>query len=359
MINVKSLGDSLDLRSYARLLETRHPFFDQLKALVDDKDFFNVKITAAVDDKLKCSINALNDNRRSLLNLTTDEMLSNTNYVSLLNSFKIRSLLSPLGHRSVPYFMIFRRNPNLSATQLTAREFDSVTRYTKYPQLSEAIKALILNPVNTQGSFHINKIYAGRDKALVNVCTLSSKSLRATQRSDEESMICIYKIGLVLAPGELISWTKRIRKLTSTRHKNVLLRVAHGDVFSNSRLHRFGLKDTAMCFNCQEPVETPLHRIIECPKAQISWQLLDELKIRIGLNQLSDHSIENILGAKDKIDKIELALQSELLLRLISTGEEYDPKRLILASLKVIAHSEKLVPDLKTRIFNEITRIQA
>ena len=41
MVNVKLLNDSLDLRSFARLLISKHPFFEQINALiVDNADFF-------------------------------------------------------------------------------------------------------------------------------------------------------------------------------------------------------------------------------------------------------------------------------------------------------------------------------
>ena len=168
-------------------------------------------------------------------------------------------------------------------------------------------------------------------------------------------MISIYKSGLILAPGELVSWTKRIKKLTSTRHKNVLLRVAHGDVFSNERLHRFGLRDNAGCANCNDNSETPMHIVLSCPKALRTWELLDELRARLGLNRLTDHSFENILGAKDKLTKVELALQAEVLLRIISSQESYNPESLIKASTKVIYHSERLSRDLKNIFTNELS----
>ena len=80
---------------------------------------------------------------------------------------------------------------------------------------------------------------------------------------------------LILTPGEVISWTKKIKKLTSTRHENILLRAAHGDIFSIARLLKFGLKDNPKCSNCPEPVEANQHRIAECPKAIETWRKLE------------------------------------------------------------------------------------
>ena len=167
-------------------------------------------------------------------------------------------------------------------------------------------------------------------------------------------MICVYKAGLILSPGEVVSWTRHMCKLTSTRHKNILLRVAHGDVFSNERLNRFRLRDSPGCSNCNEPYESPLHRVVECPNARRSWEILDETKVRIGLSRLTDHSLENILGTKDTLTKLELTLQAELLLRITSTSEGYDPSQLVKASVKLIYHSENLNPDIRERLRREI-----
>ena len=354
MINVRSLSDSLNLRSYARLIKSNHPFLKQIYPLIEIKDPFNVKTNAPVDSKITCAIKAVNRNRSKILELGTDEILVNAGLVSLLNEVKLKDIISVAGLRSVPFFMVHRRIPNSSVTRLTDREFDSIERYLKYPQLNEAFRTLIRLGLNIQPNVPMSELFLLKSKVCVSICTLSSKALRLNQLDDEESMICVYKSGLILDPGELISWTKQTRRLTSTRHRNTLLRVAHGDVFSNERLHRFGLKDNPKCCNCNEPNESPRHRILDCPTARRTWNLLEETKLRLGLNQLSDYSLENILGAKDKLSQIELALQAELLLKIISTSDTYDPKRLVKSSLKTISYCERLDPAMHDSFRNEI-----
>ena len=357
MINVRSLNDSLNLRSFARLIKSNHPFFKQILSLIDSKDPFNVKINAPVDVKLMCAIKAVNRNRSKMLELRTEEILINAGIVSLLNNVKLKDLLSMTGLRSVPFFLIHRRAPDCAPTRLTEQEFRSIERFIKYPQLNSAIRALIASGLNAPLNVPIDELYLRKSKACVSICSLSSKAFRLNEQNDEDTMICIYKSGLILNPGELTSWTNQTRKLTSSRHKNTLLRVAHGDVFSNDRLHRFGLKDNPNCSNCDEPNESPIHRILECPAARRTWALLEEIKPRLGLNQLSDLSIENLLGAKDRLNKIELALQAEVLLKLISNGDRYEPKRLVNSSLKVISYCERLEADMLGKLKNELQAI--
>ena len=354
MINIRALNDSLDLRSYARLLKSEHPFFKQIKSCLNVRDPFNVKIDVRVDGKMECAIKALNKNRTKILNLACDSFLANANLVKLVNQFRIKNFFSAAGCNSMQFFMAYRRNRNLTVTGLTTHEFTNLERYAKYPQLNPVVKALILNGHNPPGNATIPELFLIRNSTIVSICSLNSKALRLNQIAEEDSMICVYKSGLILDPGELKAWTRQMRRLTSTRHKNVLLRVAHGDVFSNERLFRFGLTDSPNCSNCNEQSESPEHRVLTCPTARRAWELLDAVKIRLGLSQLADHSLENLLGARDKLSKIELALQAELLHKIISKGTGYNPERLVAATVKVISYSERLEPQLGERFKNEI-----
>ena len=49
MIDLKDVGDSIDLRSYGRMQVTKHPFLEQLKRHVDTGNFFKVEINVRSD----------------------------------------------------------------------------------------------------------------------------------------------------------------------------------------------------------------------------------------------------------------------------------------------------------------------
>ena len=175
--------------------------------------------------------------------------------------------------------------------------------------------------------------------------------------TDEEQIICLYKAGLALTPGEVLAWTKRIKKLTSTRHRNIILRVAHGDIFSNERLFRFGLANDPKCLNCPEPIETIKHRLIECPKAREAWTKLEELKNRAGLSTLTAITLENVLGADENTSKLELALQAELIHKLTSRGKIHSPLLLARTVANIIANAEPLALEVLNtlkRVINEM-----
>ena len=184
---------------------------------------------------------------------------------------------------------------------------------------------------------------------------MSSKDIRLSRTNFGDNIINVYKIGMVLDPGELLSWTKRVKSLTSTRHKNILLRVAHGDVFSNARLHKVGLRDSAGCSNCDERVESIQHRLFDCPKARETWIKFNEAKNSLELTVVNPLTLENILGAGERLDKLDLALQAELLLRLSSKGEGYHPEQVVRSAVSLVFNSERL-NDEKMQLFKNWKR---
>ena len=196
-------------------------------------------------------------------------------------------------------------------------------------------------------TINIAEAYPQGHNKLLNISTISCKEIREGKSNLEESIICTYKIGLILQPGEVLSWTKRMKSLTSTRHKNILLRAAHGDIFSNSRLFKFRLRDSPSCLNCQEPIDTIQHRLLECPKAAVAWSKLDEAKLQLGLTPLTNYTRENILGAGERRSKLELALQAELILRLSTKSESYDAATLVKTVVTFVCNAEHLTEQTK------------
>ena len=79
------------------------------------------------------------------------------------------------------------------------------------------------------------------------------------------------------------------------------------------------------------------------------------MKIRLGLNILTDLTLENLLGTKDKLTNLELAMQAELIHKLITFGgKEYNAKVLVKSVLMVILTGEKLTSEQRT-LFKSLT----
>ena len=357
MLDVSEIADSLDLRSYARLLRTGHPFFAQIKNLINSSNFFDIKINFAVDKKVKKSLELLNKERRKVLQWPVNVVCASPQLTTALLNTELKNLLTRAGKASLPYFMINRRYPNACITQLNQRELRSVERFLIYPELANILLAVAGLPFIINANVEPAEMLPTNTKCIANITAMSSKQLRLSQTNESDKLICLYKLGLALTPGEVAAWTNKLRKLTSTRHRNILLRAAHGDIFSNSRLFRFGLRDNPKCANCQEAMETILHRICECPLALETWNKLEEAKRELGLRCLTDLTIENLMGAKDKLSKIELALNAELILKITSKGEGYSSSQLVRSTLQLIGNSERMNQDLRNK-FRTVTNQQ-
>jgi hypothetical protein len=65
----------------------------------------------------------------------------------------------------------------------------------------------------------------------------------------------------------------QIRRLTSTKHKNTLLRIWNGDSLSNSRLAHYGIVNSNRCPKCNA-LDTREHMLIGCVHANRVWSIL-------------------------------------------------------------------------------------
>jgi hypothetical protein len=118
------------------------------------------------------------------------------------------------------------------------------------------------------------------------------------------------------------SYFGTIKGLTSTRHKNTLLRIWNGDCLSNTRLIHMNRSNTNQCPNCAM-LDSPLHVLVECNKAQQVWY---KLMSGIPKNPTID-LLDYALGISD--GKIEMSIKAEV--------------------LKMLMHMRDLTPDLIIR----------
>ena len=282
--------------------------------------------------------------------------MESSSLVTILLNLPLSKVITVQGRRSLAYFMINSRVPNIKIKQVNINEFGSIERFCFKLELGIIIRTLLAMPNRIETNFNANEAYPTKKMTLVVVSSLSSKDIRCDLTNEEEKIICLYKIGVALDPGEVLSWTSKVKKLTSTRHKNILLRMVHGDIFSNSRLFKFGLRNSPNCANCHENVETIQHRVNECPKAIEAWTKLNSAKRQLGLKEFSDLSLESLIGAKERPTKIELALNAELILRMTSESEGYCPAQIVRASIKLIGNSEPVDLELKNKIRTYLER---
>ena len=181
-----------------------------------------------------------------------------------------------------------------------------------------------------------------RQHSIVNIGGLSSKNLRENLTTIDP--ICIYKLGPILTPGELLCWTRMTRKLTSTRHKDILLRFMHGELYSKERLHRYGLTQSPNCQRCNQ-VETLKHKYLECPYIKEIWRRTLALTDRLRNGAPNEPLIDRVMACPEP-NRTILTIHAEMLLEIRRLKDDARhltlPKILLRKALERLSRREVL-----------------
>jgi hypothetical protein len=191
----------------------------------------------------------------------------------------------------------------------------------------------------------LSAVYPVNNGIFANIMKLSCRDLRLANSALDP--ICVYKSGMILDPGEVMNWTGRLRRLTSVRHRATILRIAHGDIYTNQRLHNFGLVNDPKCCNCDEPVETLSHKFLTCPKVREIWSRAKELKNQLSIETSDLVTFEDVLGVNET-SKLGLAINAEILKRILSaSGKVLSSSSIINCSMFTLEMCEPMEEEMR------------
>ena len=156
-------------------------------------------------------------------------------------------------------------------------------------------------------------------------------------------MNTFFKIGCGLRDLETRTWGLKLSKLTSVKHRNVLLKVAHGEVYTKDRLARFGLIDSNQCPRCGL-IEDLLHKFTECDYVSRIWRMAKPYieKLSHGTIPLQDVP-KLILGMNQESTPTSITLCAEILLRITYLKDDQN----YLFHPKTVVH--QVLTNLKTK----------
>ena len=176
-----------------------------------------------------------------------------------------------------------------------------------------ACSRINVNPQNNIGDC----LLVGNQFKRIN--SLTSKQIRLTRTSNVP--ILFFKIGPIMTPGQSLTWANALNRVTSTKHKDIFLRTAHGELYSKDRLARRGLIADATCPRCDQ-IETLKHKYFECPYVQSIWQKTFAItdKIRIAIDPL-ETLIERALCTPEP-KPLAITIHAEILCRIRQFREE-------------------------------------
>ena len=154
---------------------------------------------------------------------------------------------------------------------------------------------------------------------LVELNSVSSKTIRDGR--SQSLPISLYKSGIISSPAETLNWAFKLSKLSCTRLKNVLLRVAHREYFTKERLHRYGLIDSPICPRCDQ-VDDYDHKIYNCTYVKKIWKETFKLTDK-RCNPPRGISVQSkAVGMEISTDLITLSIHAEIFNRILSLRDE-------------------------------------
>ena len=310
MLDISELDASLKLRALGRLGSSKHPMLSILRTFVRT-NFFFPETNLSLDGVISQGVELLKKDRQSLW--IDENLYSNRFFVDKIKRTKLTQALSANGRNSL--INLYLRNQNkLQIGDLTPTDLQSLARFLHPSLVTAATRTITLNPGQID---EMNMAYYDGVK-FTTLSKLTSKQIR-TCRSDLDPA-CITKIGPILTPCESINLFGTLAKLTNTRHKDILLRLMHGELYSKERLHRYGLVAQPLCPRCNQ-IETLKHKYIECDYVAEIWRrtLLFTNQLRL---QTNPESLESKILSSSEPKLAILTVHAEIILEIRRLKDE-------------------------------------
>ena len=303
MLELTKLDRSIKLRTLGRLIMSNHPFNDLLKTGIKFEPYFFPSVTKNICGLVTQAVSFLKEERHAMLG--NQAARNNVKVMGQIKETPIKNVVTANGQNSL-YFLQCMRAGVTKLGQLDRNRLNQIRRVTKFqafiPWVEESL-GIAIPRVNQDADLTI----WAKDK-LVHLSSLSCKQIR--EATGNQTPVTNFKIGLSLSVAEALTWGHRINKLTSTRHKNALLKAAHGDIYTKDRKLRFGLADNDQCDRCGQP-DSRVHAIATCAKAMDIWNLLRDAENKPRLTTRDPDLLKEIMGANEPVGG-ELAINAEL-----------------------------------------------
>ena len=277
MLDIVELDESLKLRALSRTLLTEHPFLAILKNKLNLDRYFmpESNYPKGIDMVADKGLELLLQDRKKLWGV--DKLDSDRNFMATVRDLGLRDVVDRRGLGSISFFILWSRGLR-KVRDLNNQDLESIRRHIDPLKIEKIRKAIGLNIGPASANFGHTYFTKIGHKPLH---ALNSKEIRLARSSKKP--IQEFKLGIRLSPAESINWGNRLNKLTSTRHKNTLLRAVHGEIYTGEKLLRFNLTDTDKCPRCDE-IESLTHKILTCTYVEKIWDIAIPLLRRLDTN---------------------------------------------------------------------------
>ena len=337
MLDIAELDKSLKIKAIGRLFTTNHPLLSILGNRLNKEDYFQPRLLTSIDSVATKGIEFLVEARQVVW--ANRKMDSNREIIAIIRKLCIKSIVNAVGQNSIPFYLLWRRGVR-KVRDLDPNSLDSIARYIEPLKIPKLRLAVTVNTGDPQVETFRSLVMKDRLKP-IDKCT--SKEIREVTFT--KSVITEFKIGLTLNRATSESWSYRLSKLTSARHRNALLKCVHGEVYTKEKLHRFGLIDSNQCPRCNQ-IDTLRHKIFECVYTKKIWEEFFKYDDKLTGTNLINEPIENkVFGALRQANIQYMTLAAEIIQRILYLKDDQNflirPINLVQQSIKTCARKER------------------
>ena len=304
MIDYKEVVRSIRIKTVLRLLNNpNHPLHNIIKAKTSNSILLHISqngVRPCLDEAIKDIKSAWLSIIRNCPDTQVDTLLSilGNEYVGNLTQTKFKNKRLSLTHRHDTLDEILKINPR---HPVISKLDKSVYSFILQLDTNMLLSSRKINLTTHYGFYPIN------DK-ITPFKNITSKQIRTSLST---KLNIQYKIIPQAPTIKIKSLGYKLQKLTNVKLKSIILRSIHGDIYSGTRLKKFGMLESDACPRCQKP-ETIQHQLLECFYCKNIWEEVSKI------TSVPSDSIESILGLHDLHDRVTITINAEIIRRLLS-----------------------------------------
>ena len=324
MIDFREVLRSIRIKTVLRLMNSpNHPLHDIINNATNNSIYLNLRS----DSIRPCIDNAIQDINKIW-----------KDFVLTCPSTHTQDLLNLIGNEYVGNVTIKKyRNKRLGLLHRHDKIRDIMIVNTSHPMLKK-LEHSLYNFINTNKELSV-RVDNNKWHDLVPINGILKQSTEVSSKDLRASMlrkpIITYKSLKNPTQEKIKSLGIKLSRITNVRLKSILLRSIHGDIYSKTRLKKFGMIECDKCPRCNEP-ETVEHLLLRCSYCTTLWALVSSI------TGIPIQEMDELLGLDDTHDTVTLTIHTELIRKLLAIERPIcNPTKLLKTTLENLALLEK------------------
>ena len=338
MLDITELDASIKLKALGRLFITSHPMLMLIKNKVNLSEFFYPSCLTSFDPVTSEGIRLLGLDRRKLL--TNEKARGDRKAVMYIGDMKLSRIIKPGRLQSILYFNVWSKGCR-KVKDINRMDLNQLKPLIIGDYFLAVENAVVLKAINRQVTGELARDTVYINKTFKNLTGLSSQDIRLGRSN--KNPIVEFKLGISLSGSESLNCFTRIKKLSSTKHKDTLIWIVHNEVYTKVKLYKYGLSDSPICPRCPDH-EDLKHKIIHCQYADRIWSQVARTTNTLRLNPIATMSLSNVIGADADSNLTILTINAEICQRILYLKDRAEylihPKRFVELAIRAIQKKE-------------------